>query len=130
MLDVKMAKLQSGKISVSIVVKRILGDRSDRSITETEYLLSFQLSGCKVENVLITDDQPDSLLWCFFDALNRSWSMVHDTIDEQFSIRVYPAGNHKVLAWHTLTCEPDDFAGDPKNVFKVVICLNPERKSP
>jgi hypothetical protein len=125
-----MAKLYSGEIVVSFYVKRILGDRSDRSIAEAEYLISFQLPGCKIENVLINDDQPDSFYNAFSDALNRSWSTVHDTMDEQFSLGVYPAGNQEVLAWHTLPCEPEEFSGDPENVFKVVICLNPENKSP
>jgi hypothetical protein len=125
-----MAKLKAGEIFVDVAVNRILGDRSGRSIAEAEYIISFQLSECKMVNVLITDHAPDTFYNVFSNALNRSWETVHNTIDEQLSIGVYPSKSEEVLAWHTLPCEPEDFAGYSENVFKVIFCLNSNNKSP
>ena len=132
-----MPELKSGEYKFDLRVKEILGDVGDRSLAGVRYLvcLGFRherdlircgFANCepheiRTDGTKVLDEPPDMFFRAIHDALNRGRPEIHRTVDGQLTIAISPGTWDDLLG----TCEPLDFRGDPENVFRVVVVVNP-----
>lgn len=116
---------------MGIRVNHVLGDCSDSGLAGAEYLASIQVPGCTIEDTLVKDAEPFYPASTFRNGLESGERGAHKTWDEQLSMGVYPKYKaEKLLEWHRLPGEPEDFQSNPEDAFKVVFCLDPGAKMP